>query len=171
MNLLDAKVINTVYGLEIYLDLAENIEIKEIHVPTIDSPFYDVQFGIEYFLLREGRYHSSHRNYFHICMNHDFSLITLKETKTESLFAVKSENERAATKKLLGEWFIQTKGYQASLNKCITKVKREDVCTTADIQYKTDTIKFLEKLLELTTEDIEQAHVEKPVRLQAVSIF
>ena len=170
MNLLDAKVINTVYGLEIYLDLAENIEIKEIHVPTIDSPFYDVQFGIEYFLLREGRYHSSHRNYFHICMNHDFSLITLKETKTESLFAVKSENERAATKKLLAEWFIKTNGYKATLNECITKMKREDVCTAEDIQNKIKTLAFLEKLLELTTEDIEQAIVEKPVRLQAVSI-
>jgi len=171
MNLLDAKVVNTVYGLEVYLDLAENIEIKEIHVPTIDSPFYDVQFGIEYFLLREGRYHSSHRNYFHICMNHDFSLITLKETETESLFAVKSENERAATKKLLGEWFIQTKGYKEYLSECIAKVKREDVCTTEDIQNKIETIKLLEKLLELTTEDIEQAPVEKPAQLQAVSIF
>ncbi len=170
MNLLDAKVINTVHGLEVYLDLAENIEIKELHVPTLDSPFYDVQFGIEYFLLREGRYHSSQRNYFHICMNDDFSLITLKETETESLFAVKSEEERAATKKLVGEWFIKTNSYKEFLNECITKVKREDVCTAVDIQHKIETIKFLEKLLGLTTEDIEQAPIEKPVRLQAVSI-
>ncbi len=171
MNLLDAKVINTVHGLEVYLDLAENIEIKELHVPTIDSPFYEVQFGIEYFLLRKEKYYSSQINYFNLCMNHDFSLIALKETETESLFAVKSEDERASTKKLLGEWFIKTSGYKESINERIKKVKKEDICTSEDIQHKIETIKFLEKLLELTTEDIESAPVEKPVQLKVLPAF
>ena len=39
MDLLDAKVIHTVYGLEIYLDSVKNIEVREIHIPTTDSPF------------------------------------------------------------------------------------------------------------------------------------
>ncbi|WP_342048528.1 hypothetical protein [Bacillus sp. OTU530] len=171
MSLLDAKVINTVHGLELYLDVAENIEIKELHVPTMDSPFYEVQFGIEYFLLREGKYYCSQVNYFNLCMNHDFSLITLKETEMKSLFAVKSENERASTKKLLGEWFIKTSSYKESINERIKKVRKEDVCTTEDIQYKIETIKFLEKLLELTTENIESAPVEKPVQLKVLPVF
>ncbi|MFP3126091.1 hypothetical protein OH784_25965 [Ectobacillus funiculus] len=172
MNLLDAKVINTVQGLEVYLDLAENIEIKEIRIQTmgIDSPFYEVQFGIEYFLLRKGSYYSSQRNYFRICMNHGFSSITLKETETESLFAVKSEDERAATKKLLGEWLIQTNGYKESINECIKEVKKADVFKGEDIQDKKEIIKFLEKLLRLTTEDIKFASVEKPVQAQILPI-
>lgn len=170
MNLLDAKVIHTVYGLEIYLDAVKNIEIKEIHIPTIDSPFYEAQFGIEYFLLRKEKHYNSLRNYFRICMNQDFSLITLKETETESLFAVKSEDERAATKKLLGEWFIKTSSYKESINECIKKVKKEDVCTGEDIQRKIETVKFLGKLLELTAEEIELAPIEKTVQLQVLSV-
>ncbi|GAA3334259.1 hypothetical protein GCM10020331_101520 [Ectobacillus funiculus] len=57
-------------------------------------------------------------------MNHDFSSITLTETETESLFAVKSEEEREATKELLGEWFIKTNSYKESINECIKKVKK-----------------------------------------------
>jgi len=170
MNLLDAQVIHTVYGLEIYLDVVKNIEIKEIHTPTIESPFYEVQFGIEYFLLKNEKYYNSLRNYFCICMNQDLSLITLKETETESLFAVKSEDERAATKKLLGEWFIKTSSYKEVINERIKKVKKEDVCTGADIQYNIETIKFLGKLLELTTEELELAPIERPVQLRVLSV-
>lgn len=30
MNVLDAKIINTQYGIETYLDLLKNVEVKEI---------------------------------------------------------------------------------------------------------------------------------------------
>ncbi|MFP3121955.1 hypothetical protein OH784_04040 [Ectobacillus funiculus] len=166
MNVLDAKVITTVRGIEIYLDVEKNITIKEIYIPTMNSPFYEIQFGIEYFLLREKKYYDSEMNYFGLRMNHDFSSITLKEPETESLFAVKSEAERAATKKLLGEWFIKTNSYQESLNGCIKKVQGEDVCTVEDIKHNIEMMRFLGELLELTTEDIEMALVEKPVQLQ-----
>jgi hypothetical protein len=53
MKILDAKIINTSYGLETYLDLIENSEIKEIHLPTINNPSYEIQFGIKYFLLKD----------------------------------------------------------------------------------------------------------------------
>ena len=102
MNVLDAKIIPTARGLEIYLDVEKSIKIKDIHIPTMNSPFYEIQFGIEYFLLREKKYYDSEMNYFSIRMNHDFSLITFKEPETESLFAVKNEDEKEATKK--GPW-------------------------------------------------------------------
>lgn len=169
MKLLDARVISTVQGLEIFSDSAKSIEIKELHVPTVDSLFYEVQFGIAYYLLRKEKYYNSQRNYFRICMNRDFSMITLKETETESLFAVKSEDERAATKKLLGEWFVKTNSYKQSINEYIKKVKQENVYTDADIQHKIKTINFLERLLELSTKDIELAPVEKPAPLQVLA--
>lgn len=171
MKLLDAKVINTMQGLELYIDAVHNIEIKDIHTPTIDSPFYEVQFGIQYFLLRQERKYSSQRNYFSIRMNYDFSSITLRETETESLFAVKSEDEREATKELLGEWLLKTNNYKESIHEYIRKVEQEEVYTVEDIQQKVETIKVLAKLLELTSEDIGQASVEKPVQLQAVPMF
>jgi len=171
MNLLDAKVIHTVYGLEMYWDAVKNVEIKEIHTPTIENPFYEVQFGITYFLLRKERYYSSQRNYFCIRMNPDFSVITLKETETESLFAVKSKDEREATKKLLGEWLVKTNGYKGSINEYMQKIEEVSIYTETDIQHKLETLKFLGKLLELTTEDIELASVERPVQPQLLSAF
>ena len=171
MNVLDAKIIPTVRGLEIYLDVEKSIKIKDIHILTMDSPFYEIQFGIEYFLLREKKYYDSEMNYFSIRMNHDFSLITLKEPEIESLFAVKNEDEQEATKKLLGEWFIKTNNYKESINEFAKKVKQENVYTDEDIQHKLKTLKFLEKLLELTTEDIELAPVEKLVHLEALPVF
>lgn len=164
MGILDAKVINTVRGLEVYLDLVNNIEIKDLHIPTLDSPFYEIRFGIEYFLLRENKYYDSHVNYFSIRMNDDFSSIILKETETESLFAVKSEDEREATKNLLGEWFIKTNAYKECVKESIKKVKEADIYTAADIHHSIQTLKFLERLLEVTTEDIQNASVEKSVQ-------
>lgn len=171
MKPLDAKVINTAYGLEVYSDLVKSMEIKDIHIPTIDHPFYEVQFGIEYFLLRKERYYNSQRNYFRILMSRDFSLIILKETETESLFAVKSEDEREATKSLLGEWFVKTDSYKESINEYIRRVKKENVYTEEDIQHKVETIQFLGKLLELTTEDIKRASIEKSVQLPALPML
>jgi len=48
-----------------------------------------------------------------------FTSIALKETETESLFSVKSEDEREATKELIGEWFIQSNSYKQSIQESI----------------------------------------------------
>ncbi|MCM3537395.1 hypothetical protein [Priestia endophytica] len=165
MKILDAKIINTAHGLETYLDLIENSEIKEIHLPTTNNPSYEIQFGIKYFLLKNEKYYDSHKNYFYICMSSDFSSTTLKETHIESLFAVKNKEERETTKKLLGEWFIKTHTYKESINKLINKIKTENHCTEVDNQNKAEKIKFLKKLLELTAEDLEDASIERHVEL------
>jgi len=171
MRLLDAKVINTANGLEVYLDVAKSMEIKDIHIPTTDRPFYEVQFGIEYFLLRKERYYNSQRNYFCIRMSRDFSSIILKETEIESLFAVKSEDEREVTKNLLGEWFVKTNSYKESIIVWIKKTKEGSIYTEQDTQHKIETIQFLGKLLELTTEDIKRASIEKSVQLPTLPML
>ncbi|MGG3157887.1 hypothetical protein ABEP50_19730 [Priestia megaterium] len=166
MNVLDAKVITTITGLEIYLDLAETSQIRKVCIPTIDNPFYEIQFGIKYFLLRKEKYYDSHRSYFSICMNNDFNRITLQEPETESLFAVKSQTERQATQNLLGEWFIKTSAYKESIKEVIKEVKKENVYTEEDIQHTVETVRFLEKLLKLTSSDIQNAPLEMSNSLQ-----
>jgi len=161
MSVLDARIIDTTHGLETYLDLMDNIELKEIHLPTLNNPFYEIQFGIQYFRLTKGKYYDSQKNYFKIRMSSDFNSVILKETRIQSLFAVKSNDERAATKQLLEEWLIKTNSYRKSLYILIEKVKKENIYTGEDIQHQIKKRKFLEKLLELTTEDIQNAPVEK----------
>ncbi|GAA3331399.1 hypothetical protein GCM10020331_087850 [Ectobacillus funiculus] len=61
-------------------------------------------------------------------MNPDFSSIVLKETETESLFAVKKMKLREkATKKLLGEWFVKTNNYKECINEFITEVEKKKI--------------------------------------------
>lgn len=161
MNVLDAKIINTQYGMETYLDFVKNVEVKDLHYPTEISPFYEIIIGVEYFLLRKENYYDSEKNYFIIRMNSDFSSITLRETKTESLFAVKNEFERDATKELVGEWLIKTNAFTQVINDLIDQKKMENVQTEEHIQIVLGTIRFLEKLLKIKTEDILNANVER----------
>ncbi|PLT31452.1 hypothetical protein [Peribacillus deserti] len=161
MNVLDAKIINTQYGMETYLDFVENVEVKELHYSTEIAPFYEITIGVEYFLLKEEKYYDSRKNYFRIRMNADMSCMTLRETKTESLFAVKNEFERDATKELVGEWLIKTNAFNQVINDLIEQKKMENVQTEEHIQIVLGTIRFLDKLLKLNTEVILGANVER----------
>ncbi|MFF2498901.1 hypothetical protein [Peribacillus sp. NPDC058075] len=160
MNVMDAKIISTKYGLETYLDVVKSVDVREQHYPTETEPFFEITVGIEYFLLKEERYYDSRKNYFRIRMDSDFGSVTLVETKTESLFAVKNAGEKDATKNLVGEWLIKTQAFKQVINELIVQKKMEDVQTEGDIQAVIGTIRFLEKLLEIEVEDIVSTIVE-----------
>lgn len=70
---------------------------------------------------------------------------------------MKNEFERSATKELIGEWLIKINAFRKVLNDLIADKKMENVKTEENI---IGTIRFLEKLLEITTEDILSARVE-----------
>lgn len=161
MNVMDAKIISTQYGLETYLDVLKGVDVRDLHYPTETELFYEITVGIEYFLLKEGSYYDSRKNYFRIRMDSDFSSVTLVETKTESLFAVKNEGERDTTKELVGEWLIKTHAFKQVINELIVQKRMENVQTEEDIQVVLGTIRFLEKLLEIKTEDILSTNVER----------
>lgn len=100
-------------------------------------------------------------------MDSDFGSVTLVETKTESLFAVKNAGEKDATKNLVGEWLIKTQAFKQVINELIVQKKMEDVQTEGDIQAVLGTKRFLEKLLEIEAEDIVSTIVEgKPEFVQ-----
>ncbi|WP_417899859.1 hypothetical protein ABN702_06140 [Bacillus haimaensis] len=161
MNVMDAKIISTQYGLETYLDVVKSVDVRDLHYPTETALFYEITVGIEYFLLKKERYYDSRKNYFRIRMDSDFSSVTLVETKMESLFAVKNEAERDTTKELVGEWLLKTDAFRQVINELIDQKKIENVQTEGDIQVVLGTIRFLEKLLEIKTEDILNTNVER----------
>ena len=158
MNVLDAKMINTQYGIETYLDLLKNVEVKDIQYVTETASYYEITIGLEYFRLRNENYYNSEKRYFKMRMNSDLNAITIIETNRESLFAVKNEFERSATKELIGEWLIKSNAFRKVLTDLIDNKKMENVKTEENI---IGTIRFLEKLLEITTEDILSARVER----------
>lgn len=157
MELLDAQVINTQYGLEIYLDNIDNVKVKALYAPDSDNEPYEIMIGVKYFLLRD-RYYETKENYFWININND-NVVMLKESNTESLFAVKSEGEREATKDLIGKWLIKTNNFKHAVIDSIEEQKRENVQSEVDITQVTNRINFLEKVLQIKTEDIERASI------------
>ncbi|MGC9933454.1 hypothetical protein [Priestia aryabhattai] len=162
MDLLNAKGIKTTHGFELYVDLIKNVNIKELSIPTVTNPFYEVKFEIDYLLLEEHRYYDYQQNYFWIVMNENLSLITLKESEMQSLFGVKNEEEREATKQLLGEWLIQTIAYKKAITRYLNEIEQNNTKIEENQRVK-KTKMFLKKLLELKTMDIEKALIEKPV--------
>ncbi|MFE8064764.1 hypothetical protein DUD79_25775 [Priestia aryabhattai] len=162
MDLLNAKTIKTTHGLELYLDLVETIKIKELHIPTISNPYYEVKFEIDYFLLEEHKYYDLQQNYFSIVMSENFSSIMLKESEMQSLFGVKNEKERKATKQLLGEWLIKTSAYKEAIIQFLNEHEKHNT-KGEENQYTKKLTTFLKKLLELKKMDIEQALIQRPV--------
>jgi len=162
MDLLNTKAIKTTHGLELYVDLIENIKVTELHIPTVSNPYYEVKFEVDYFLLEEHKYYDLQQNFFWIVMDENLSSITLKEPEMQSLFGVKNEEEREATKQLLGEWFIKTTAYKKAITRCLNECEDHNI----DIEKNQRTkkiVQFLKKLLELKTMDIEKTLMETPV--------
>ncbi|WP_019391005.1 hypothetical protein [Priestia filamentosa] len=162
MSLLDAKGIQTTHGVELYVDLVKNVNIKELLIPTVNNPFYGVKLEIDYLLLKEHKHYEHHyehqKNSFWIVMDENLSSITLKEPEMESLFAIKNEEEREATKQLLGEWFIKTTGYKAAINQTLTEFEQNNSDMKENEGTK-KTIQFLKRLLALKTADIVNAFI------------
>ncbi|MFE7083664.1 hypothetical protein [Priestia megaterium] len=152
MDLLNTKAIKTTHGFELYVDLIKNINIKELSIPTVTNPFYEVKFEIDYLLLEEHKYYDHQQNYFWIVMDENLSSITLKESEMQSLFAVKNEEEREATQRLLGEWFIKTNAYREVINQYLNELE-EHYMKEEENQYTKKAITFLKELLEIKTMD------------------
>lgn len=161
LNLLDAKVIDTQYGLEAYLDRVNTIEVITIRTSNENSSFYEIKLGVYYFLLKERNF-EYRKNYFWIRLNKYNSSITLIESETESIFAVKNKFEREATKDLIGTWLIKTNTFYQAITQQVQNLKKEqNIQTEEDIKKLCDTIKSLEKLLQIKTEDIQNASIEQ----------
>ncbi|MBU8877764.1 hypothetical protein BGM26_02010 [Bacillus sp. FJAT-29790] len=84
----------------------------------------------------------------------------LKETDTESLFAIKNNVVRESTKELIGDWLIETYSFKRVIaelfdqNKTVYQTEKEATDCLG-------TKEFLKNLLLLKTEDIQNASVEQ----------
>ncbi|MFS0820882.1 hypothetical protein [Bacillus sp. 1P02SD] len=161
MQILDAKVIDTKSGMETYLDIQKNVHVADLRISTEYSPFFDIKIGIEYYRLIEQNYYDSQVNYFWIRIHPEMNTIALLEPEIQNIFSIKDVNERVATKKLIGEWLINTNAFKSSIKNLIKEKNTENVVTEKDIRETLRTIELLEKTLELKTEDILKAEVKK----------
>ncbi|WP_338452306.1 hypothetical protein R4Z09_10720 [Niallia oryzisoli] len=161
MNVLDAKTINTQNSLEIYVDRMNHVMVTDLHIPTEENPYFDLKIGIKYYRLRNQNYYDSDINYFWLRIDLEKNSVFLLEPDTQSLFAIKDEEEREATQELIGEWLINTLMFKHSIREIINQKKAENITSEVEIRPILRTIELLEKTLELSTEDILKATVEK----------
>jgi hypothetical protein len=158
MNLLDAKTINTQYWLEIYVDHLDHVEVTDLHLPTEESPNFDMKIGLTFYRLRDNNY-CKDINYFWLRVDSNRNSVQLLEPVMQSLFAIKDEEEREATQELIAEWLIYTNMFKHSISELINQKKAENVTTKVENRQKSYEIELLEKALELKTEDILNATV------------
>jgi len=163
MNVLDAKIINTQYGLEMYLDQDNHIKIEDFHIPTEENPYFDLKIGIEFYCLRKQHHYELDTNYFWLRINLEENAIQLLEPPMQSIFAVKDEKERKATQELIGEWLINTHMFKHSIRELIQQKKQENVTCEEEIRQILRTVNLLEQILELKSENIMEASVLKAI--------
>lgn len=150
MNMVDAKVINTKYGLEMYCDKDSSVVINEVHSPTIKNPYYEVLIEVEYLVMKNQKDMYPMKNYFWISMCEDSQTVKIKETEMGNLFALKDSGEREATKEMVAEWLFKTESFK----KAIIKWRQE----RHTVQPKEE--QFLDNLLYLSTENFKNAFIE-----------
>jgi hypothetical protein len=153
MNLFDAKIITTQFGVEIYVDEIKHIQVTDVHLSSPDTPYHECLVGVEYTLLRDKEFYGNRVNYFWIRMAADYSSITLVEPETQSLFAVKNKEERQATKMMIENWLIKTDAFKDAVKQLMDDYKDQE--DTDVLSY------FLQQLLHLNADDIQKASVEK----------
>ncbi|WP_264737847.1 hypothetical protein [Cytobacillus firmus] len=161
MELLNARIIPTQHGMETYLDIPNKITVADVHIPNSNSPFLELKIGIEYFRLSAEHYYDSQTNYFWLRIHPESNSITLLETDIQSLFSVKNDDEREATKELIGEWLINTNAFKQTIKRLINQKRAENGTTEEEFQEALKTSELLKKTLELKTEDILNANLEK----------
>lgn len=161
MELLNAKIIPTQQGMETYLDIPENITVADLNTPNRNNPFLDLKIGIEYYRLCDQHYYESEINFFWLRIHPESKSITLLETDIQSLFSVKNDSEKEATKELIGVWLINSHAFKQAIRQLINQKRAENVTTEQEIKETLQTIELLEKTLDLKTENILNASLEK----------
>lgn len=153
MAVLDAKILNTTQGLETYYDKVKNIDVIKVQGTNAQSHQFEAIIKVEYLLLREEKFYDREKNYFGIRMDLNTKKIVLFETTMQSLFAVKTEEEREATKKLIGEWLINTQAFKTAIQQKLKELKASGHHNTIGA------INFLKHLIDLNTQDIKDAEI------------
>ncbi|RLL46571.1 hypothetical protein D8M04_05020 [Oceanobacillus piezotolerans] len=151
MSMVDAKVINTRYGLEMYCDKDSSVVINEVHSPTDKNPYYEVLIGVEFLVMKNQKDMYPMKNFFWISMSEDFQTVKIKETEMGNLFALKDSEERKATKEMVAQWLFKTESFKKAIT---TWIKKESHSVQPDEE------QFLNNLLYLSTENLESAFIE-----------
>lgn len=160
MDLIEAKVIDTQYGMELFMDKKNDVDVLAIHSPTVTNPYFDLKVGISYYLIKE-HYYQRRKNYFWIRMDKYNNSITFKESEKESIFAVKTIEERKATQALITEWLLYSQTFKKALNKTLKEILTKNIETEEDIKEINELKIFLEKLLNIKDVVILDAITEK----------
>ena len=84
-------------------------------------------------------------------MSTDFQTIKIKETDKGNLFGLKDDEEKEATRELLGDWLIKTSSFKNAITEIINR---------QEYQESSETEHFLNNLLYLNSNDIKNALIE-----------
>ncbi|WP_043930325.1 hypothetical protein [Bacillus sp. EB01] len=154
MKLLESKVIETEFEKEIYVDKASNIEIAKINFDETTSN-YELMVGLQFLRIRNNDFYGTIKGYFGLKIMGDSETITLNEPYQQSIFAVKTPEEKDAVLELIDYLLTSSPYFKQLVMDEINNLKQMDfVCEKEILELRTK-IKFLEKFLKISYSDLK----------------
>jgi hypothetical protein len=146
MNLLESKVIQTEFELEIFIDNLSNIEILEIELPEENSNDYKLLIGLDFIRLRDNNYYGTKTGCFGLKIDKDLNTITLFEPENQSIFSVKNSLEKAAALELIEYILTASPSFKEKNLNLIKQLKQADVINVKEMFEVKEKLSLIEKL-------------------------
>jgi hypothetical protein len=161
VNLLDAKIIQTKYEKEIFLDQNSNIVLNGFNYPERNFPFYTMMVGLELIRIRGNEFYGSEKRYFGMIISEDFQSITIIEPDQQSIFAGKNVQEKQAVIELIEYVLTESPNFKKLVTTTIQNIKQSNVVFEREIRELKAKLTILEGLLNVRFEDVTFAIQKK----------
>ncbi|TDL75382.1 hypothetical protein E2R56_06045 [Rhodococcus qingshengii] len=155
MNLIESKVIQTEFEIEIFIDESSHIELSNFHYPDNYYPFFELFVGVDFIRIRNNEFYGTKKSYFGIKITDDFQSIFIFEPSQQSIFALKNDQEMEAVKELIYYLLKESPHFRKLLINRINEIKKTNIVCTKEINELKAELELLENLTKSRYEDIK----------------
>jgi hypothetical protein len=146
MNLLESKVIQTQFELEIFIDNDSNIKLLEVELPKRNSNEYKLLIGLDFIRLRDNKYYGTKTGCFGLSVDRDSRTISLFEPEYQSIFSIKNKQEKEAALELIEYVLTASPSFKQKKLKLMKQLKQVDVLSEKDVIEVKEKLSLIEKL-------------------------
>lgn len=144
MNLLEAKVIQTILEKEIFIDQESNIGLNKFHYPDKNTPYFEFLISLIMGRIRNKQFYGTEKVYFGVKMTEDLKSIIVFDPVKESIFAARKEQDKIPVTELINYVFTESPNFKQLLKNIINEKETPKVKLT-----------LLEKLSNVQLTDIK----------------
>ena len=121
MSLLEAKVIQTEYEKEIFIDQVSNIELTKFHDPDTNNPYFEFLVGLTLGRIRDKKFYGTETVFFGVKMAEELQSIIIFDQGKESVFGAKNEQEKETVTELINYLLTESPNFKEVLKTIINE--------------------------------------------------